>query len=59
MAGVALGISYTQQKAANPLRFFVDYQFYMQMPFVKSYVPLMPNTLLHVGVGVPFSMFKK
>ncbi len=59
MAGATLGLSYTQQKAANPLRFFVDYQFYMQMPFVKSYVPLLPNTLLHAGVGAPFSMFKK
>lgn len=59
MAGAALGLSYTQQKAANPLRFFLDYQFYLQMPFVKSYVPLLPNTLLHVGVAAPFSIFKK
>ncbi len=59
MAGGALGLSYTQQKAAKPLRFFLDYQFYLQMPFVKSYVPLLPNTLLHVGVGAPFSIFKK
>lgn len=54
MAGAALGLSYTQQKAAVPLRFFIDYQFYLQMPFVKSYVPLLPNTLLHVGVGRRF-----
>lgn len=59
MAGASLGLSYTQQKAAKPLRFFIDYQFYLQMPFVKSYVPLLPNTLLHVGVGAPFSIFKK
>ena len=59
MAGGAFGFSYTQQKAAKPLRFFLDYQFYLQMPFVKSYVPLLPNTLLHVGVGAPFSIFKK
>lgn len=59
MTGAALGLSYTQQKAAKPLRFFVDYQFYLQMPFVKSYVPLLPNTLLHVGVAAPFSIFKK
>ena len=55
MAGAALGLSYTQQKATRPLRFFVDYQVYLQMPFVKSYVPLLPNTLLHIGVAVPFS----
>jgi hypothetical protein len=59
MTGAALGLSYTQQKAAKPLRFFVDYQFYLQMPFVKSYVPLLPNTLLHVGVAAPFSIFNK
>ena len=59
MAGAALGLSYTQQKSANPLRFFAEYQFYLQMPFVKSYVPLLPNTLLHLGVGAPFSTFSK
>lgn len=59
MAGAALGLSYTQQKAAKPLRFFLDYQFYLQMPFVKSYVPLLPNTLIHVGAAAPFSIFKK
>jgi hypothetical protein len=59
MAGGTFGISYTQQKAAKPLRFFVDYQFYLQMPFVKSYVTLLPNTLLHLGVAAPFSIFKK
>ncbi|MCC7465279.1 MAG: hypothetical protein IT261_03365 [Saprospiraceae bacterium] len=58
MAGAALGLSYTQQNATHPLRFFLDYQFYLQMPFVKSYVPLLPNTLLHLGVGVPFTIFK-
>lgn len=59
MAGAALGLSYTQRKAAHPLRFFLDYQFYLQMPFVKSYVPLLPNTLLHLGIGAPFTIFKK
>jgi len=59
MAGTALGLSYTLQKQAIPWRFFFDYQIYLQMPFVKSYVPLLPNTLLHVGVAAPFSTFKK
>jgi hypothetical protein len=57
MAGAAFGLSYTQQKSAHPLRFSLDYQFYLQMPFVKQYVPLLPNTLLHVGVAMPFSIF--
>ena len=59
MAGAALGLSYTQQKQTKPLRFFLDYQFYLQMPFVKQYVTLLPNTLLHVGVAAPFSIFNK
>jgi hypothetical protein len=55
MAGAALGISYTLP--SENARLFVDYQFFMQMPFVKSYVPLLPNTALHLGAAVPF--FKK
>ena len=59
MAGGALGLSYTQQNRAKPLRFSLDYQFYLQMPFVKQYVTLLPNTLLHAGVAAPLSIFKK
>lgn len=38
-------------KKNNPQasRFFVQYQFWMQAPFVKNYVPLLPNTALHLG----------
>ena len=59
MAGGAIGLSYTQQNRLKPLRFSLDYQFYLQLPFVKQYVTLLPNTLLHAGVAAPFSMFKK
>lgn len=59
MAGAALALSYTLQKGAHPLRFSIDYQFYLQMPFVKSYVPLLPNTLLHIAVAAPFSILNK
>lgn len=54
MASTALGLSYQVQKSQNSPRFFLDYQFFLQMPFVKSYVPLAPATLLHVGVAIPF-----
>jgi hypothetical protein len=54
MASSALGLGYEFTKGENPLRVFLDYQFYLQMPFVKSYVPLAPNTALHLGVAVPF-----
>lgn len=33
-----------------PLRVFLLYQFWMQTPFVNKYVPLLPNTALHLGV---------
>lgn len=32
-----------------PNRLFITYQFWMQAPFVKNYVPLLPNTSLHIG----------
>ncbi len=53
MASTALGLSYQVQKGARPPRFFLDYQFFLQMPFVKSYVPLAPNTALHLGIAWP------
>ncbi len=53
MGSMALGLSYQLQKGQNAPRFFVDYQFFLQMPFVKSYVPLLPNTALHIGAAVP------
>lgn len=53
MGSMALGLSYQLQKGQHPPRFFVDYQFFLQMPFVKSYVPLLPNTALHIGAAVP------
>lgn len=54
MAGGTFGLSYA---TAADWRFFLDYQFYLQMPFVKNYVPLLPNSALHIGAACPF--FKK
>lgn len=53
MAGGTFGLSYALPLGAAP-RIFLDYQFYLQMPFVKSYVPLLPNTALHLGIAFPF-----
>lgn len=58
MASSAVGLSYRSPKKTDAPRFFLDYQFFLQLPFVKSYVPLLPNTALHVGVAFPFSLFK-
>ncbi len=54
MAGLAAGLGYRLGNASDAPRVFVDYQFFLQMPFVKSYVPLLPNTALHLGIGFPF-----
>lgn len=54
MAGGTFGLSYA---TATDWRFFLDYQFYLQTPFVKNYVPLLPNSALHIGAACPF--FKK
>lgn len=56
MASLSLGTGYTFGKA-DGLRIFLLYQFYLQFPFVKEYVPLLPNTALHAGVSLPISYF--
>lgn len=58
MVSAALGISYTLQGQTGGPRFFLDYQFFLQMPFVKQYVTLLPNTALHAGVALPFFTVK-
>jgi hypothetical protein len=54
MATVAVEAGYTFSiSEARPVRVFMNYQFWLQFPFVRQYVPLLPNTALHVGVSVP------
>jgi hypothetical protein len=38
---------------------FVRYQFWLQAPFVKNYVPLLPNTALHVGYSTTLTCKNK
>jgi hypothetical protein len=40
-------------------RIFIQYQFWLQMPFVKNYVPILPNTALHLGFVAPLKCKKK
>lgn len=35
----------------HPFNLFLEYQFWMQFPFVKGYVPILPNTSLHLGLN--------
>ncbi len=43
----------TLVRTHTPVRFFLGYQCWLQFPFVKQYVPVLPNTALHVGVNIP------
>lgn len=38
---------------------FVRYQFWLQAPFVKNYVPMLPNTALHIGYSTSLKMKRK
>lgn len=37
----------------NDVRLTLGYQFSMQLPFVREYVPLLPYTALHAGAAFP------
>jgi hypothetical protein len=50
MATASLTAGYDiKAKGKLPLRLFLQYQFWLQTPFVNKYVPLLPNTALHIG----------
>lgn len=61
MSSISLAAGYDLGKATGrPLRLFVAYQFWLQAPFVNKYVPLLPNTSLHIGAvyNLPFTSKK-
>ena len=54
MGTYSIGLGYTMNPAASkPLRMFTTYQQRIQMPFIKSYVPLLPYNTLMIGVQRP------
>lgn len=55
LPSVALALNYDLKKddPRSP-KFQLGYQLWMMMPFVKNYVPVLPNSALHLGVIVPF-----
>ncbi len=49
-----LGLSYVMNpSSARPVRIFTNYQQRVQMPFVKSYVPLLPYNSFMIGLSKP------
>ena len=54
MFGTSFGLSYSFLNENCLLsRVFINSQFWFQTPFVKSYVPLLPQTTLYLGVELP------
>jgi hypothetical protein len=54
--GIAVGYDFSKHSSL-PLRLYLLYQFWMQTPFVNKYVPLLPNTALHLGIS--YQLHKK
>lgn len=54
MASLALGLGWRLKPQTDSPRVFVAMQCFFQMPFIRSYVPVLPNTALHAGVSLPF-----
>lgn len=58
MGTTALGVGYLLNPGGEkPIELFTRYQFFVQGPFVRQYVPVLPNTALHLGVNYP--LFKR
>ena len=58
MLGGAFGLSYLPNYPFRKLRFFLDYQFALQLPFVREYVPMLPYTSLHLGTSISLARKK-
>jgi hypothetical protein len=54
MVSTALGVRYRLSHSNDAPQLFMHIQSFLQMPFIKSYVPVLPNTALHMGVSWPF-----
>lgn len=49
ITGAGLGLGYSPWELERGRRIFLLYDFRLQMPFVKSYVPLLPNGIVSAG----------
>ncbi|MGH2564104.1 MAG: hypothetical protein ACRDE5_06310 [Ginsengibacter sp.] len=60
IAVVGFSIGYIiHSSVKNAPRFFITYQQFLQTPFVKAYVPILPYNSLIIGWGIPFRSHKK
>lgn len=49
MTGIGIKVGKQINVCKNTGRLFINYQPWFQFPFIKSYVPLLPNNSLHIG----------
>lgn len=49
MFGLTPGVGYEFTNADRKVAVFINYQIWMQSPFVRDYVPLLPNGAVHIG----------
>jgi len=57
MVNFSARLSYNIQSGMNkPIRLFMQYQQQLQMPFVKSYVPLLPYNVFMIGAAWPLKL---
>ncbi len=60
MAVINFGAAYILRPAGKrSLKIFATYQQFLQAPFVKAYVPILPYNSLLIGCGIPFRSHKK
>ena len=51
MASFELGLR--KRISSSGTNIFLDYQQRLQLPFIKSYVPLLPSNILMIGLSIP------
>jgi len=54
ISGAGIGLGYDLGKDTHIRRIILNYDFRMQLPFVRGYVPLLPNGAL--GIGFQFNL---
>lgn len=52
MPSALLGIGYYFNNSTG-CHVFLNYQMWFQLPFVRSYVPVLPNSTIQLGLGFP------
>ncbi len=60
LAVANISIGYTINPASKkPAKVFITYQQFLQTPFVKAYVPILPYNSLLIGCSIPLPTHKK